>query len=204
MSLRVPQSGWMHEPHPDQPEPQPDRLPLRNTYRRTHRWARLHRHEDELGVADGEDRVAHVLFSTAPDDVGLYGKPMARNAQLWTHDCRLLLDGPHADAKALARAAAALREGGHFGYRFLFPAMQVGRHEIYWHRPLVAYLSARTAMPEVLADAPLGYLTAYGAASEAVRRCRIRSNFGRGCWPGQRTWQRCTALRPVPNITNIT
>jgi hypothetical protein len=161
MSVRVPQSGWMHEPHPDQPQPDPERLPLRNGYRRTHRWAKIHRHEDELGVADGEDHVAHVLFSTAADDLGLYGKPMARNAQLWTHDFRLLLDGPHADSEAIERAAAAVREGGHFGYRFLFPAMEVGRHEVYWHRPLVAYLAAKNSQPEVLPDAPLGYLTAY-------------------------------------------
>ena len=33
------------------------------------------------------------LFSTAPDDMGLYGKPMARNAQIWSHDFQLLLDG---------------------------------------------------------------------------------------------------------------
>ena len=164
-SVRVPQSGWMHEHHPDHPEPDPARLPLRNTYRRTHRWAKIHRHEDELGVADGEDRVAHVLFSTAPDDVGLYGKPMARNAQIWTHDFRLLLDGPRADRKALERAAAALREGGQFGYRFLFPAMQVGRHEVYWHRPLVACLGAKSRAAEVVSPAPLGYLTAYPAGN---------------------------------------
>lgn len=159
-SLRVPQSGWMHEPRLDQPLPDPERLPLRNTYRRTHRWARLHRHEDELLVADGEDRVAHVLFSTAAEDLGLYGKPMARNSQICTHDFRLLLDGPRADRRALERAAAALREGGQFGYRFLFPAMQVGRHEVYWHRPLVACLPDASA-PQVLLQAPLGYLTAY-------------------------------------------
>ena len=146
-SLRVPQSGWMHEPHPDQPQPDPARLPLRNTYRRTHRWARIHRHEDELGVADGEDRVAHVLFSTAPDDLGLYGKPMARNAQIWTHDFRLLLDGPAADRRAIERAAAVVREGGHFGYRFLFPPMHVGRHAVYWHRPLVACLARHRPCP---------------------------------------------------------
>ena len=162
-SLRVLQSGWMHEPHPDQPQPDPERLPLRNGYRRTHRWGKIHRHEDELGVADGEDHVAHVLFSTAADDLGLYGKPMARNAQLWTHDFQLLLDGPHADAESLRAAAAALRDGGHFGYRFLFPAMEVGRHEVYWHRPLVAYLAAKSSLPEVLHDAPLGYLTAYAS-----------------------------------------
>jgi hypothetical protein len=162
-SLRVLQSGWMHEPHPDHPLPDPERLPLRNTYRRTHRWAKLHRHEDELGVADGEDRVAHVLFSTEPDDVGLYGKPMARNAQIWTDEFRLLLDGPRASGKSLERAADALDEGGNFGYRFLFPPMQFGRHAVYWHRPLVAFRRSKSATPEALVHAPLGYLTAYDA-----------------------------------------
>lgn len=162
-SIRVPQSGWMHEHHPDHPEPHPDYGPYRGTYRRTHRWARIHRHEDELAVADGEDKIVHVLFSTLPDDVGLYGKPMARNAQIWTHDFRLLLDGPRASREQLAHAAATLRGGGTFGYRFLFPAMRLGRHEVYWQRPLVAYLSPQTGEPEVLPDAPLGYMTAYRA-----------------------------------------
>ena len=107
--------------------------------------------------------MAHVLFSSLPEDLGLYDKPMARNAQIWTHDFRLLLDGPRANRAALRRAAAMLREGGLFGYRFQYPAMRVGQYEIYWHRPLVAYLSPRTAQPEVLSDAPLGYLTAYRA-----------------------------------------
>ena len=167
-SIRVPQAGWMHEPHPEHPEPYQGELPLHNTYRRTHRGARIHRYEDELAAADGEDRVAKVLFSTAPDDVGLYGKPMARNAQIWTHDFQLLLDGPRADVKALERAATALREGGLFGYRFLFPAMQVGRHEVYWHRPLVACLGANTSVPEVVPHAPLGYMTAYPSVKPDV------------------------------------
>ena len=157
-SLRVPQSGWMHEPHPDHPQPDPARLPLRNTYRRTHRWARIHRHEDELGVADGEDRVAHVLFSTAPDDLGLYGKPMARNAQVWTHDFRLLLDGPLADRRAIANAAAEVRKGGHFGYRFLFPPMHVGRHAVYWHRPLAACLGRGVRLARGRAPCAVGLL----------------------------------------------
>ena len=197
-SLRVPQSGWMHEPHPDHPQPDTARLPLRNTYRRTHRWARIHRHEDELGVADGEDRVAHVLFSTAPDDLGLYGKPMARNAQIWTHDFRLLLDGPGADRRAIERAAAVVREGGHFGYRFFFPPMHVGRHAIYWHRPLVACLGAASSLPEVVPHAPLGYLTAYAGdrpdPSRAVelwprllaRRPHLAALFGFSTTPGHR------------------
>ena len=38
------------------------------------------------------------LFSTKPQDIGLYHKPMARNVQLWSHEFRPLLDGPTAKA----------------------------------------------------------------------------------------------------------
>ena len=138
--IRVPQSGWLHEPHPDWPQPDPGRIPFRNTYRRTHRWAKIHRHEDELAVSGREDRLAHVLFSSAPEDIGLYDKPMARNAQIWTQDFRLLLDGPNARPDDLARAATALRKGGSFGYRFQFPAMRVGRYEILLAPPACSLL----------------------------------------------------------------
>ncbi len=162
--LRVPQWGWMHEPHPDHPWPDEGHHgPVRNTYKRGHRWQRVHRHEDELAVVTKEDKVAKVLFSTAEDALGLYGKPMARNAQVWTHEYRLLLDGPHATAEEIDAAHAAVAEGGLFGYRFLFPAMRVGRHEVYWQRPLAAYLSPRTGQAALLPGAPPGYLTAYRA-----------------------------------------
>jgi hypothetical protein len=159
--IRVPQSGWLHEPHPDKPGPDENHGPIRNSYRRTHRWARVHRDEEELSISGREDKLVHVLFSTAPGDMGLYDKPMARNAQLWTHDYRLLLDGCNARREDIQKALHAVREGGMFGYRFYFPPMRVGRHELIWHRPLVAYLSAKTQTPTILPDAPLGYLTAY-------------------------------------------
>jgi hypothetical protein len=95
--------------------------------------------------------------------MGLYGKPMARNVQLWDHDFRPLLDGPRATPDEIDGAARRLREGGLFGYRFQFPAMRVGGREVYWHRPLVAYLDRAQAAPAVLPDAPRGYLTAYSA-----------------------------------------
>jgi hypothetical protein len=161
--IRVPQSGWLHEPREKGAKPSEDHGPLRNTYKRSHRWERIHRHEDELTVLAKEDKVAHVLFSTAGNDLGLYGKPMARNVQVWTHDYHLLLDGPNATSGKIAAAAKVLAEGGQFGYRFQFPAMRVGRHEIYWHRPLAAYLSPETKQPALLPSAPLGYLTAYDA-----------------------------------------
>ena len=167
--LRVPQSGWMHEPHSEQPHPDSRHGILRNTYRRVHRWQRLLGHEDPLatGVVDGEDSIAHVLFSSAPDDVKLYGKPMHETPSFgptitgccWTV---LSLRGD------LEQAAEALAKGGHFGYRFYFPPMELGRHAVFWHRPLVAFRRPGDGEIEVLDDAPPGYLTAYRADRPAL------------------------------------
>ncbi len=161
--VRIPQAGWMHEPRPGKLDPEGVHGPVRNTYIRTHRWARVHRHEDELTLLAKEDKIAHVLFSTLPDDVELYGKPMARNVQLWTHDYHLLLDGPGAADRDIQRAFQSLGEGGMFGYRFYFPPMRVGRHDVYWHRPLAAFHSPETSKSVLIRSAPAGYLTAYRA-----------------------------------------
>jgi hypothetical protein len=160
-SIRVPQAGWFQEQGPNAPEEGVHgHGPMRDTYKRTHRWARVHRYADSL-VHAREHRLPHVLFSTRPKDIDLYHKPMARNVQLWTHDFLPLLDGPLATPDDIRRAAECVADGGLFGYRFLFPAMRVGRHEIYWHRPLVAYLEPRRNRPTLLENAPPGYLTAY-------------------------------------------
>jgi hypothetical protein len=161
--IRIPQSGWFHEPHPDQPEPSSFHGPLRNTFRRTHRNAKVHRDENELAQEGRDDKLLHVLFSTTSEDLGLYGKPMARNIQIWTREFKKVLDGPRANRLDLDEALRAVRDGGHFGYRFQFPAMRVGQHELYWHRPLVAYLSPQTGHGEVVPGSPTGYLTAYDA-----------------------------------------
>ena len=161
-SIRVPQSGWMHEPRNGRPVINAHHHgPMRNTMHRTHRWERVYRHENELEVLRSEDKVAHILFSAAEQDLGLYGKPMARNVQMWSHDYEMLLDGPNASRDQLQAAANALADGGLFGYRFLYPPMRVGEHEVYWHRPLIAWRSAE-GEAEVLPDAPLGYLRSAG------------------------------------------
>ena len=144
--------------------------PVRDKYVRTHRWARVHRDDDELAVDAMDDRLTHVLFSTAPEQIGLYGKPMARNSQIWTRDYRLCLDGPRAGRPELEGAAAALRDGGQFGYRMVFPAMHVGNHEVYWHRPLVAFRDPASRQVSVLEDAPTGYLTAYDTTSHDLAK----------------------------------
>ncbi|HEV3236820.1 MAG TPA: M28 family peptidase, partial [Gemmataceae bacterium] len=168
--MRVPQSGWLHEPRQGKEEPDHVHGPVRNTYVRTHRWAKLHRYDDELGVNAKEDKLAHVLFSTDAHDMGLYGKPMGRNSQIWTHDFHLLLEGPHAKSKELARACHTLKQGGMFGYRLQFPPMRVGLHELFWHRPLVAYQCPNSKEPRVLVDAPMGYLTAYPTHEPDLQR----------------------------------
>ncbi len=165
--LRVPQSGWLHEPHPDLDVSTFHKELIRDTYARTNRWTRVRRYEDPLAMNPRVGKMSKVLFSTALDIMGLYDKPMARNCQLWTRDFRLLLDGPNASREHLRRAEEALIEGGLFGYRFVFPAMRVGLYEVYWHRPLVAF-SAPDGKSQVLYDAPLGYFTAYRPDSPDV------------------------------------
>jgi len=160
--LRVPQSGWLHEPHPQLDPARVQKELIHDTFTRTHRWNRVHRYDDELSLNPRVDKLTRVLFSTSSDALGLYDKPMAHNCQLWTHDFHLLLDGPNAPREKLQQAEAALIGGGLFGYRFLFPAMRVGLHEVYWQRPLVAFL-APGGNAETLYDVPLGYLTAYRA-----------------------------------------
>jgi hypothetical protein len=113
--------------------------------------------------------LVNVLFSTVGDDLELYGKPMARNVQIWTEQAEPVLDGPHAAPADIQRAMQTIKQGGVFGYRFIFPAMRVGKHEVYWHRPLVAYRDA-AGEAVVLPEAPLGYLTAYEADQPRLDR----------------------------------
>ncbi len=164
--IRIPQTGWLHEPSPDFDASKVQPELLVHSFVRTHRWDRIHRFENELSHENPRvERVTKVLFSTDLEVLGLYDKPMARNCQLWTHEFRLLLDGPAGTKKEIHRAEAALSQGGLFGYRFQYPPMRVGGYEVYWHRPLVAYLSATSNAVELLPDAPLGYLTAYPAGA---------------------------------------
>jgi hypothetical protein len=161
--LRIPQSGWMHEPRDGNGASEEHFGTFKNYFRRTHRFAAVLRDQDELALAGRDDKLLHALFSTLPDDLGLYGKPMARNVQLWTEDLRVLLDGPLASAAEIKSALHLAEGGGVFGYRFLYPAMRVGRYEVYWHRPLVAYAAPDTYSSVTLDGGPLGYLTAYRA-----------------------------------------
>jgi len=186
--LRVPQSGWLHESTPAEPEPDLRYGPLRDRFTRTHRWARVQRHQDELALSALEDKMTHVLFSALPGELGLYGKPMARNAQIWSTDFHSLLDGPAATSQELAKAIARVKRGGLFGYRFHYPAMQVGHHAVYWQRPVVAYLDPHTKKASLPLENLLGYLTAYDTRDP---RLAVAVEL----WP--RVWQREPHLAAV-------
>lgn len=163
LGIRVPQSGWLHQPrNQDERAPMEDVL-LLNTYRRTNRWDRVARYENAVELSKRADPVTRALFSTDLDVIGLYDKPQARNTQVWTEVGRVLLDGPNARRRQIQRAEAVILEGGIYRYRFQSPPMRVGAYEVYWQRPLAAYWSQSQEKAVMIQDAPLGYMTAYHA-----------------------------------------
>ena len=153
-TIRIPQSGWLDEGgghgHGHR---------VVNHVARHHRWERVERDRGDGAFAD---KVSTALFSTDADAIGLYDKPLAKNCEIWTADYELLLDGPRADAAAIARAAERVDAGGRFGYRLFYPAMQAGIRAVYWHVPLIAKPGAR------MADGPLGYLSLEAENAERI------------------------------------
>ncbi len=156
--LRVPQSGWMFEPGPAGKTHNPALGPIRGEYRRSHRWEWIERNEDTEGL-QREQALQRVLFSAHPDDVGLYGKPMARNAQVWSSEFDALLHGPVALGDDIGEVIELIAAGGSFGYRMYFPPMTIGDTPVFWHRPLIAFRKP-DCETRVLTDGPSGFLSA--------------------------------------------
>lgn len=159
LDFRIPQTGWFDE-HNQEGHLTGQGLTgqghaVKRRIARPHRWQRIERDE----TVELDDKVSIALFSTSPDDLGLYNKPMARNAQVWSERYDLVLDGPRATRKEICAAERALKPGGHFGYRFYYPPMRVLEHEVFWHRPLVARVADERPAIQ-LEGGPLGYLTA--------------------------------------------
>jgi len=159
--LRATQSGWLHEPHADNGKIVMNENLVHETYHRTHRWQRVHRYQDELNEVAHKIRLIKALFSTEADAMGLYNKPMACNSQIWNHKFDLLLNGPGADRRKLTEVEKTLSKGGLFGYRFFYPPMRVGNHEIYLHRPLVGFESPTSGNVVVKTESLYGYFTGY-------------------------------------------
>jgi hypothetical protein len=159
--IRVPQSGWLHEPNPDNIKHEVNEELIKSTFHRTHRWQKIHRYQDELNEVVQKVKIAKALFSTDAEAMGLYDKPLARNSQIWNHKFELLLDGPRSDRKKIYAVEKIMLHGGLFGYRFFYPPMRVGKHDIYLHRPLVAFLSEQSDTIEILPASLNGYITCY-------------------------------------------
>src|SRR6516164_5499343 len=162
-AIRIPQSGWI-----DEFDPRTGLGPHRHgrvpRLTRSHRWQRIERDAGLPGDGTFTDKLSVALFSTDPEELGLYGKPLARNSQIWTADYRLLLDGPRADRAAIRHAAGVCDGGGRFGYRMYYPPMRAGLRELFWHLPLVARPGARR-----YADGPHGYVTAESGTAAPFR-----------------------------------
>lgn len=159
--IRVPQSGWMHEPHAGTRDLIINENLIHDTYHRTHRWQRVHKYQDELNEISHRVKLIKAFFSTEPDAMGLYDKPLACNSQLWDHKFELLLNGPKAARRNITEVEKILANGGLYGFRFFFPPMRIGQTEIYLNRPLVAYLPVGSDNVEIKPDSLYGYLTCY-------------------------------------------
>lgn len=166
--LRVTQSGWLHEPHADGNNLVINENIIHETYHRTHRWQRVHKYQDELNEVSHKIKLIKAFFSTEPDAMGLYDKPLARNCQLWNHKFELLLDGPRADRRKLTETEKTLLNGGLFGYRFFYPPMRVGEHEIYFNRPLVGYVPEGSVEAVIKSESLYGYITCYNIADKEM------------------------------------
>ena len=162
-AIRIPQSGWLDESDPVTGlTPHGHQVVPRLT--RTHRWQRVARDAGIHGDGMYTDKVSVALFSTDPEAVGLYDKPLARNAQIWSDRFTLVLDGPRADRASIARAAQRVDAGGRFGYRMYYPPMRAGRRELFWHLPLVARAGRGR-----FTGGPMGMVTAEVEGSPPLR-----------------------------------
>ncbi|MGO9832384.1 MAG: M28 family peptidase [Myxococcaceae bacterium] len=162
-AIRIPQSGWLDEiDSVTGRRPHSHRVVSHVT--RTHRWQRVERDSGIHGDGMYTDKVSVALFSTEPEAVGLYDKPIARNSQIWTEDYTLLLDGPRAKRAEISDAAGVIDAGGRFGYRLYYPPMRAGIRELFWHFPLVARAGAGR-----FTGGPLGYATAEVEGAKPLR-----------------------------------
>jgi hypothetical protein len=162
-AIRIPQSGWLDESDPTTGRRRHGHRVVSHVAR-THRWQRVARDVGIHGDGAYTDKVSVALFSTEPEAVDLYDKPIARNSQIWTENYQLLLDGPRADRRAISRAAAVVDAGGRFGYRMYYPPMRAGIREVFWHVPLVARVNAGR-----FSAGPLGYATAEAEGARPLR-----------------------------------
>jgi hypothetical protein len=169
--IRIPQSAWLREPRRDGKSLEIAEELVLNHYKRGHRWDRMHRDDEgALAVTTSLETVTTALFSTALEALDLYNKPMAHNCQIWTPEAEMVLNGFTATRADILRAAQDVLDGGLFRYFFRFPAMRVGRYEVYWQRPLAAFWSLEENRVKTLEGRLPGYFTAYDFARPDIAR----------------------------------
>jgi hypothetical protein len=99
-----------------------------------------------LGVYESEPlNLFRLIFDSSPESTALYGKPTARNTQIWGTQGplagRWLLDGPKAGKAAIDRARETFLRSpdSRFAYREAFAPLDINGHEAHWHRPVAAW-----------------------------------------------------------------
>jgi hypothetical protein len=80
---------------------------------------------------------------------------------LWNNKFELLLDGSRASRRKILEVEKTFSKGGLFGYRIFYPPMRVGEHEMYLHRPLVAFIPADSDQAVIRSESLYGYVTGY-------------------------------------------
>ncbi len=87
-----------------------------------------------------------LLFDSSPEALELYGKPLARNSEIWgsggAPKGHWILTGPSAGKTEIERARSRLLSAGPgetFQYREVFPPLEVQGNSVEWRRPVAAW-----------------------------------------------------------------
>ncbi len=115
--------------------------------RRRHRFSKSD--NNSMGnstIGDNGTDPLDLIFRAIPSVMGIYGKPIGRNVQMWGVSGPLkgewLLDGPAANHDVLKQAENKILEDGgasRVHYRNYFPVAQINGFDLRWYRPLVAW-----------------------------------------------------------------
>ncbi len=109
------------------------------------------RHKPLKNSRNASKRIFQKLFDFSPDQVELYGKPSARNSQIWGTGGVLkdkwLLHGPLADRDSIDAVKEGLQKDlkkSEVYYREYFPPETLNGFEIRWQRPVAVIVGEKT------------------------------------------------------------
>jgi len=132
------------------------RVPRVRPFSTDEKWSRRRHRFSQNANALGEDLSSPAvspfegLFDPISDVIGLYGKPTARNAQVWGISGplagRFILDGPSANEAIITEARARIvsdRDRSRLQVRDVYPSMEINDQPVEWHRPWVAWRNSK-------------------------------------------------------------